>query len=176
MQKVLRRTAFAEAQAARRLARRKERYIRHSEKTKRENTRFIRREETTEIKNARIARREDWELGPLAPRRDVGLNKDTYGTINSMSLRGPSLTLQQRLEKNPEGGRYANIVVGDRVVLLEGRDKGKIGKISARDPGRQEVTVEGLNLVSFLAYIIDVHFIDHSTTEHGLILLHFRSI
>lgn len=55
--------------------------------------------------------------------------------------------MKERLEVNPEGGRYANIVEGDRVVLLEGRDKGKIGKVLSLDRQRQEVTVEGLNLV-----------------------------
>jgi ribosomal protein L24 len=40
-----------------------------------------------------------------------------------------------------------NIVKGDRVVLLEGRDKGKIGKITNVDTKRVECTVEGLNMV-----------------------------
>ena len=150
MQKVLRRTALAEAQAVRRDARRKERAVREKAKTNREQAQYSRREATKDIKAARQARREDWELGPLAPRRDVGDNKSTYGTISTMRLRGSPLTLEARLKLNPEGGRYATIVVGDRVVLLEGRDKGKIGKIMKLDAKRQEVTVEGLNMVGFL--------------------------
>jgi len=39
------------------------------------------------------------------------------------------------------------LVPGDRVVLLEGRDKGKIGTITAVDWKRAECTVQGLNLV-----------------------------
>ena len=149
MQKVIRRTVLAEAQAARRLARRKERFEREKAKSKRENIDFIRRGESADIKLARRTRREDWELGSLAPRRDVGLKKETYGTIDAMRIRGEIMSLEERLRVNPEGGRYANIVVNDRVVLLAGRDKGKIGKVIEMDAKRQEVTVEGLNLVRF---------------------------
>lgn len=149
MQKVIRRSALAKAQAVRRLARRKERDIRITNKSKREQENYVKKEVATDIKAARLARREDWELGPLAPKRDVGLKKDTYGTVNTMRLRGRELTLEERLKLNPEGGRYPTIVAGDRVVILQGRDKGKIGKVAALDAARQEVTVEGLNMVCF---------------------------
>jgi large subunit ribosomal protein L24 len=151
MQKVIRRSALAKAQAARRLARRKERDIRITNKSKREQENYVKKEVAADIKASRLARREDWELGPLAPRRDVGLKKETYGTVSTMRLRGKELTLEERLKLNPDGGRYPTIVVGDRVVLLHGRDKGKIGKIVALDAARQEVTVEGLNMVRFLS-------------------------
>lgn len=162
MQKVIRRTVLAEAQAARRLARLKERFEREKAKTKRENVDFIKRGESADIKIARRTRREDWDLGPLAPRRDVGLKKETYGTISSMRIRGETMSLAERLLVNPEGGRYANIVVNDRVVLLEGRDKGKIGKVIEVDAKRQEITVEGLNLVGFKNHIQHWGPIDHS--------------
>jgi large subunit ribosomal protein L24 len=153
MQKVIRRSALAKAQAVRRLARRKERDIRITNRSKREQENYVKKEVATDIKAARLARREDWELGPLAPKRDVGLKKDTYGTISTMRLRGKELTLDERLKLNPDGGRYPTIVAGDRVVLLQGRDKGKIGKVAALDAARQEVTVEGLNMVRFLSAI-----------------------
>jgi large subunit ribosomal protein L24 len=147
MQKVIRRTVLAEAQAARRLGRRKDRFDREKAKLKRESVNFRDRNESADIKTARKTRREDWDLGPLAPRRDVGRYKDTYGTLDPMRIRGEVLTLQERLQVNPEGGRYANIVMDDRVVLLEGRDKGKIGKVIEVDSQRQEITVERLNLI-----------------------------
>lgn len=150
MQKVIRRSALAKAQAARRLARLKEKYVRETAKTKREQENYVKKGIATDIKAARLARREDWELGPLAPKRDVGLNKETYGTLSTARLRGNALTLEERLKLNPDGGRYPTIVAGDRVVLLHGRDKGKIGKVTALDAKRQQVTVEGLNLVCFL--------------------------
>lgn len=100
------------------------------------------------IKAARLNRREDYELGPLAPRRDVGTKRDKFGTVSTQMLRGPILEKGQR-EKAKEfiGGNTMNIVKGDRVVLLEGKDKGKIGMITEVDVLRAEFTVEGLNMV-----------------------------
>lgn len=147
MQAVLRRTFLAEKQAARRLAKRKDKADREQRKTRREQERFVRRSETGDIKLARQVRREDYELGPLAPRRDVGMNKETYGTIHTNRMRGEILTMEERMKLNPSGGKFSNIVEGDRVVLLEGTDKGRIGKVISLDRSRQEVTIEGLNMV-----------------------------
>jgi large subunit ribosomal protein L24 len=148
MQKVIRRTALAEKQAARRLAKKKDKATRDWAKSNRNQANYSRKEETSQIKQARAARREDWELGPLAPRRDVGDLKDTYGTISSHRVRGTLLHHKDVEEKlKSVGGKYMNIVAGDRVVLLEGRDKGKIGKIAATDAKRAECTVSGLNMV-----------------------------
>lgn len=150
MQKVIRRTVLAEKQAARRLIRRKDKNAREWAKSQREQVLFTRRDEVKQIKEARLARREDWELGPLAPKRDVGDKKDTYGTVNSQRTRGQPLKYSEREEKlKSVGGRYLNIVKGDRVVLLVGRDKGKIGEIMETDPQRGECKVRGLNMVSF---------------------------
>jgi hypothetical protein len=148
MQKVIRRTILAERQASRRLAKRKDKLTREWTKTNREQNNYNRKDETSLLKQVRLDRREDWELGPLAPKRDVGDKKDTYGTVSSQRLRGPILEhkyVDEALE--PFGGRYLNIVKGDRVVLLEGMDKGKIAKITNVDTKRVECTVEGLNMV-----------------------------
>jgi large subunit ribosomal protein L24 len=145
MQKVIRRTILAENQAARRLAKRKDKKNFETAKGHREQNAFVRRDVTKEIKQRRVERREDWELGPLAPRRDVGDKKDTFGTVSTQRMRGPVLT---KAVLDEVGGRYLTLVKGDRVVLLEGRDKGKIGKIQSTDRLRAECTVEGLNMVS----------------------------
>ncbi|KAI9734747.1 MAG: hypothetical protein M1818_006734 [Claussenomyces sp. TS43310] len=147
MQKVFRRAAMAEQQAARRLARRKDRYERQEQKTQRDHQMFVQRDVTKDIKEARKIRRENYDQGALAPKRDVGLRKDTYGTLSTLRIQGKDLTMAERLELNPLGGRYPNIVTGDRVVLLEGNDRGKIGKITSVDRRKQECTVEGLNMV-----------------------------
>ncbi|KUJ12017.1 uncharacterized protein LY89DRAFT_593978 [Mollisia scopiformis] len=148
MQKVIRRSVLAEKQAARRHAKRKETATREWAKSNREQDRHLRREAIDQLKQARLNRREDWELGSLAPKRDVGKSKDTYGTIHTQRMRGTLLHHKDRAEAfQPVGGRYLNIVKNDRVVLLEGRDKGKIGKITAVDKARAECTVEGLNLI-----------------------------
>ncbi|KFY13799.1 hypothetical protein V491_06271, partial [Pseudogymnoascus sp. VKM F-3775] len=147
MQAVIRRTVLAERQAARRLVKRRIKNHHEEMKTRREHERFAQKNLTGDIKTARAARREDYDLGPLAPRRDVGLKKDTYGTIHSHRLHGQKLTMEERLAVNPSGGRYANIVAGDRVVVLEGADKGRIGKVQSFDKEKQQITVEGLNMV-----------------------------
>ena len=37
---------------------------------------------------------------------------------------------------------------GDRVKVIAGKDKGKIGKIIAADPRAEKVTVEGVNVIT----------------------------
>jgi large subunit ribosomal protein L24 len=147
MQKILRRTALAESQVARRLAKKKDAHLRLKEKTQRENDTYKANLANADIKRERQVRREDYELGPLAPRRDVGTMKDTYGTVHAIQMSGKRLTPKERVEQYPDTPRYINIVPEDRVVLLHGRDKGKIGKVTGVDNKTFEVTVEGLNLV-----------------------------
>lgn len=155
MQKIIRRAFFAKKQAARRLAKRKDKDRRDWAKTNREQDRHQARDVTRTIQQAKLNRREDWELGPLAPKRDVGDSKEIYGTVHQQWMRGRLLPYEDRMEAlKTVGGRYLNIVKNDRVVLLEGRDKGKIGKITNVDPARAECTVEGMNLVS-LQFLIE---------------------
>ena len=155
MQKVIRRTIFAEKQAARRNARKKERSTKLWLYEARQEASFTRGHEVKQLKAAQTARREDYELGPLAPRRDVGNDKESYGTLNQYQLRLNRVDRERREEAlKSVGGRFLNIVKGDRVVLLEGKDKGKIGKISEVDLDRLACKVEGLNMVSSVPRIL----------------------
>lgn len=152
MQKVIRRTLLAEKQAARRLAKRKDKNIREWAKTSREQVLHARRQETSSIKNARLNRREDYELGPLAPKRDVGDVKDTYGTTDGSRMRSQPIDPRKIEQVLKDVGyekkwRTVHFVVGDRVVMLEGKDKGRIGYISAIDIPKGEATIEGMNMV-----------------------------
>lgn len=147
MQKIIRRTALAEKQVARRYQRVKDKNIRSTQRTERENFTNTRKDEVKTIRLARKAHKEDYELGSLAPRRDVGEYKDTYGTISPMHIQGRKMTLAERIKLDPVSGRRSSLAVGDRVVLLEGRDKGKISKIVSLDIERHECKVEGLNMV-----------------------------
>jgi len=142
---------MAEKQAARRLARKKDKFTRETAKSNREQYLVARRMEVRDIKAATIARREDWEMGPLAPKRDVGLKSETYGAIDSQRLRGRVWTPLRRKELlKPWGGEnWLNIAKGDRVVMLEGREKGRIGEISNIDLERCQVTLKGMNMVCF---------------------------
>lgn len=103
---------------------------------------IINRSIAGDIKAARIAQREDWFLGPLAPRRDVGTAKETYGTIGMMRL-------------NPakkERWKNWHIEEGDRVCVIEKghREVGKIGTVREVRGPQEVCVVEGINLVRFL--------------------------
>ena len=140
MQKVIQRTAMAERQATRKalLRSQQEAKIKHSiDRSQREQVRTL---EIKDIKAARKALREDWELGPLAPRRDVGALKDTYGTMDPRRLHPSAPEPSKKLE-------YHNIVEGDRVVFIRGREKGKIGVVDGVDKEADTLKVDGLNLV-----------------------------
>ncbi|KAG0652417.1 hypothetical protein D0Z07_1023 [Hyphodiscus hymeniophilus] len=148
MQKVIRRTILAEKQAIRRNASRSEKRKRDALKNTLEQQGFHRGQEIKDIKAARVARREDWELGPLAPKRDAGANKLTYGTIHTMRTKGPVLSERQQKERSKYvGEKYKTVVVGDRVVITEGRDTGKIGQVVEMDHERGECKVDGLNMM-----------------------------
>lgn len=140
MQKVLRRTALAKAQAARRDLVRTEKNNAARARLRQQEQQLLNKMVNRDIREERVARREKRELGPLAPRRDVGDRRDTYGAMDPRRLRG---VIKLKEEQKPA----QLIVAGDRVVLLEGRDKGKIGVVSSVDKERHECVVKGLNLV-----------------------------
>lgn len=62
-----------------------------------------------------------------------------YGTVVADRMRQFPVHPDRRL-------KFAPFAAGDRVVLLKGRDKGKIGEIKEVHDESQTVTIEGLNL------------------------------
>lgn len=145
---------MAIAQAERRHARLKARHERDKWNIDQNETRIQLRVKRESIKRAKQNQREDWLLGPLAPRRDVGDFKETYGTIDRLTFDNPkprreelSRRLARFAGKTKKGEKYCNISKGDRVVLLAGWDKGKIGKVKDVNEDKAEVIVEGLNRV-----------------------------
>lgn len=91
------------------------------------------------IKTTRKNRKEDYDLGPLAPRRDIGKDAETYGTVDSIRFQRVTVPKWKR--------RWCGFEVGDRVVLLKGRDKGKIGVVDEKDEESETVRVKDLNMV-----------------------------
>jgi large subunit ribosomal protein L24 len=153
MQKVFRRTALAIRQHERRAVKRKEKNLRQWATTQRQQNTAFGRDKAYRLKEEKLNRREDYELGPLRPKRDVGDLKNEYGTLDNQALQGlplPQKELFKRLE--PFGGKYLNIWKGDRVVILQGPDKGKIGVISAIDGKKAKVTVKDLNKVRIISF------------------------
>ena len=128
------------------------------------------RTRTKAIKEERANRREDWIAGPLAPKRDVGRLKGLYGTIETAASRSPVVPRNARLgeddtSKDPDDeegedpheipeskvieGNARNIIAGDRVCVIRGREgtKGRIGKVKEIFLDRNEISVEGINMV-----------------------------
>jgi large subunit ribosomal protein L24 len=119
------------------------------------------------IKAEKKARHEDWLLGPLAPKRDVGLKQKVYGTVNGALTVGPVFPRSARKGPKSRGwdlvggegrqkewkgfGNEGNIVEGDRVVVVKGRPDvmGQIGTVKEVKMDSKEVFVEGLNQVCF---------------------------
>jgi hypothetical protein len=107
-------------------------------------------------KDAMKASREDWELGPLAPKRDVGDLKDKYGSVAPDAISPPELSPADiDMEKKRIGSnRY---FIHDRVVVLTGRDQGKIGEVTNVDMENLTVTVRGLGAVCCHFHDEDIH-------------------
>lgn len=83
---------------------------------------------------------EDWMRGPLAPKRDAGVQASHYGAITPMAVQPPKIPKHLRRQ-------YINIAPGDRVCLMKGKDKGKIGEVVSVDEETEHVTVKDLNMV-----------------------------
>lgn len=144
MDKIIRRVRTVERQVARRLAKSKklERAIAKHESIPRikETTQEVR----MDIRKARKARLEDWELGPLAPKRDIAnvldfnpsqgiLHWGTLGISRGMEM---NAIRKEDLESRCSwagGSEKLCLAAGDRVVMTEGVHKGKIDRIAFID-------------------------------------------
>ncbi|OTA53477.1 hypothetical protein K449DRAFT_417343 [Hypoxylon sp. EC38] len=148
MQKILRRVATAERVAAKRAKTKDLKWFKKNKKETSEQQRQQLEMVKDEFSAAKQAIKDDWELGPLSPRRDVGNWAGAKGAISEAryAVYG-HITLAMRNRRCQwAGGAYnLNLATGDRVVLIDGPDKGRIGKIVQIDHDKAEVVVEGLN-------------------------------
>lgn len=99
-------------------------------------------------KDAMKAMKEDWALGPLAPKRDFGENADKLGTVDMGLHTLHNLTTTQIEDVKARMGDNV-FKPQDRVVVLTGRDRGKIGTILSVDEEKMSAQIEGINNVSF---------------------------
>lgn len=141
MQKALRRNLLARNQALKSSRRKAGKSLREERRAIRQETVLWNRAKRSDIKAERENRREDWMLGPLAPNRLAGQDGGGYGMLNFQSVRPPVVFTAER-------ERYFNFAVNDRVVVVKGREKGKIGKIKEVDQERQTVALFDVNIVS----------------------------
>ncbi|CAK4027154.1 Hypothetical predicted protein [Lecanosticta acicola] len=91
------------------------------------------------IRQERRQRKEDWELGPLAPRRDAGDKRTSYGSISIYEWIPGDVDPKKRV-------KWWHIAAGDRVVMLTGRDRGKIGTVSNVHPEKNALQIRNLNM------------------------------
>jgi large subunit ribosomal protein L24 len=107
---------------------------------------------------------EDWTLGPLAPRRDVGLDAESYGTVTDEILRKapPVLPWQRPLAT---WGEMRNVYkVNDTAVIIRGTDKGMVGTIVETFISSQTAILKDLRMVYTLTtasrdYHADSYFV-----------------
>lgn len=153
MQKLLKRVATAERVTNKRRTTRNQIYERNDYNDRLADVALQRKDAFKDIQRAKQAIRDDWHLGPLAPKPNYGELGDAYGAVAETRYK---ITFPMKDKAKEErckwlgGTKNLNLASGDRVVLLEGPDKGKIGKVMEVDLDDFLVTVEGLNKVRFL--------------------------
>lgn len=120
-----------------------------------ENIKQVRRQALKNVK-------EDWNLGSLRPNRAVGADADVYGALGKNYLADKPRIPEQMVKYNNETAakrglelryplivddkKYFHIAKEDRVVVIEGREKGKVGFVEEILPRTHEVIVKGVNL------------------------------
>ncbi|EPS35729.1 hypothetical protein H072_10834 [Dactylellina haptotyla CBS 200.50] len=137
MERVLRRSALAKAQAARRYAREAEQRLKHK-RAQREQYDAMIRQHRRYVDGIHAELKEDVKLGPLAPVRGVSMKDRIARDLPT----GDGIRLPQVVEQR----KFFNITVGDRVVILAGKDRNKVGVVRDVDPDTDSVRIEGLNV------------------------------
>lgn len=140
MQKVIQRTATARKQAQKKLyrAKKEEKLLERKDniRTRKEYGKAL----IDTAKAARQARWEDWAKGPLAPKRDSGLQAATFGALDPAVMHPPKIPKHQRR-------RHILFAPGDRVCIIKGRDKGRISDIEQVNEETETVLIKNLNVV-----------------------------
>ncbi|KAF1983095.1 hypothetical protein K402DRAFT_466332 [Aulographum hederae CBS 113979] len=139
MQKILRHSGLARRQAARKAKKLEEKENHLDTRRWLKEEVAVRRAATQNMKVQRLAQREDWYLGPLAPKR---LNEHTiekYATVDLPMLQTPELPKHYKLQP------FQPLHAGERVVILEGNDKGRIGTIMNIDEKTDRIRIKGMN-------------------------------
>jgi large subunit ribosomal protein L24 len=129
-------------------------------------------------KQALANAKEDWKLGPLRPNRAIGPDAEKYGALKAAQIQKPEIPVKTQKNRNAvrekkgleleyplvvDDKKYFPIVKDDRVVILKGKDAGKIGTVQELVPRTHEVVVKDMNMViSTLPYCSCVSLTLHS--------------
>ena len=113
-------------------------------------------------KKALANAKEDWKLGPLRPNRVVGGDAGKYGALTGNQMQKPDIPVRTQKNRNEtkakkgleleyplvvDDKKYFPIVKDDRVVILQGKDKGKVGVVQDVISRTHEFIIKGLNMV-----------------------------
>ncbi|CAG7957718.1 unnamed protein product [Penicillium nalgiovense] len=143
MQRVIQRTATARRQALKKSQKAHER----QELLERVSIRRARKDFgnalSSQFQAARKNRWEDWEKGPLAPMRDSGLQRTTYGGQEASILHPPRLPKQEQR-------RHVLFAEGDRVCVVRGWDEGKIDVIQQVNRDSETVLIKEINMADVI--------------------------
>lgn len=107
--------------------------------------------------------RDDWKMGPLRPNYAFGPHAELDGVVSNnqtANVEHPISMVKHfnklREEKGQEPAypcivvddkKYFQIAAGDRVVVIKGREKGKIGTVKTVVERSHQVEIEGINEV-----------------------------
>jgi large subunit ribosomal protein L24 len=106
--------------------------------------------------------KEDWKLGSLRPNRAVDVAEGKYAVVQPGQIQKPEIPawihqkISERKEKKDlvpdyplvvDDKKYFPMVKGDRVVVIRGKEKGKIGIVQTPVPRTHEFIVTGVNMV-----------------------------
>ncbi|KAF1976115.1 hypothetical protein BU23DRAFT_502766 [Bimuria novae-zelandiae CBS 107.79] len=112
------------------------------------------------IKEAKKNLWEDYMLGPLRPNRAVGPGADKYGALYSEQMRRPPIPVDVQKRRNEariakgfdpvyplvvDDKKFFPIAVDDRVMVMYGREQGKIGVVGEILEESHEIIVKDIN-------------------------------
>lgn len=140
MQKVIQRTATARREAQRKAFKLAKQQTFVKRKEDRKNRLEYDNVLNKYVKTARQDRHEDWLKGPLAPKRDSGLDTTVYGALDARLVNPPNVPKHERR-------KFILFAPGDRVCIIRGTERGRIGEISQVNADSQTVIVSGFNKV-----------------------------
>ncbi|KAL1884314.1 hypothetical protein VTK73DRAFT_8 [Phialemonium thermophilum] len=162
MDKLLRRTRTAERQVARRLARQERIDVRLRRTQRRETESRSSKEITAQLRDAARARRESWEMGPLAPYRgapvvnESAIARERRSPVQWGSISPSRAHIDYDLSHDEQNARcawaggvkYLCLKKNDRVAVIEGHMRGKIGVLTDVTPSRGVVSIREISKVN----------------------------
>jgi len=130
MQKLIQRTKKAERQVLRRAREVAEKEYRTERWQRLDRSNKAWKDFKRNVVGSRLVAKERWKLGPIAPDRtsspNHGVSKSEFRDANAVNQNTwPEHDIEQRCAW-AGGPQNLNLRVGDRVVIMEGREKGAI--------------------------------------------------